>query len=106
MGMSSAHSADSADSAHSEHEDDPRREHVTPTDAPTEYNESRKSPRPDLEPGKPAFDVKIEPSWKRQLVDEFSQQYMQDLRGFLKKEIDAGKKIFPKPSEWFAAFDH
>jgi uracil-DNA glycosylase len=49
--------------------------------------------------------IAIEPSWKRQLEEEFSQPYMQDLREFLKQEIAKGKKIYPKPSEWFAAFD-
>ena len=61
---------------------------------------------PDVAPGKPAFDVKIDPSWKRQLIEEFSAPYMQDLRVFLKKEIASGKKIYPKPTEWFSAFDH
>src|SRR5690606_23645271 len=56
--------------------------------------------------GVSALDVKIEPSWKRELVEEFSAPYMQDLRVFLKKELNAGKKIYPKPNEWFAAFDH
>lgn len=51
-------------------------------------------------------DVKIEDSWKRQLVDEFSAPYMQELRAFLKEEIETGQKVYPRPSEWFAAFDH
>ncbi|MEK7356949.1 MAG: uracil-DNA glycosylase [Bdellovibrionota bacterium] len=59
-----------------------------------------------LKPGKPNVDVKIDASWKRQLIDEFSAPYMVKLRAFLKAEIDAGRKIYPKPSEWFAAFDH
>ena len=50
--------------------------------------------------------VKIEPSWKPYLSTEFSAPYMQELRSFLKKEIDSGKKVFPKPKEWFAAFDY
>ena len=58
-----------------------------------------------IAPGLADVDVKIEESWKRQLVDEFSAPYMQELRAFLKAEIKAGKKVYPKPSEWFAAFD-
>jgi uracil-DNA glycosylase len=50
-------------------------------------------------------DFQIEPSWKRQLNDEFIQPYMKELRAFLKTEIANGKKIYPKPSDWFAAFD-
>jgi uracil-DNA glycosylase len=51
-------------------------------------------------------DVKMEESWKHELQDEFSQPYMQQLRAFLKDELDAGKKIYPKPSEIFNAFNH
>lgn len=51
-------------------------------------------------------DIEIEKSWKRELIEEFSAPYMQELRAFLKAELEAGRKIYPKPSEWFAAFDH
>lgn len=50
--------------------------------------------------------VKMDPSWKRQLADQFSLPYMLELRAFLKSELKTGKSIYPKPSEWFAAFDH
>ena len=50
--------------------------------------------------------LKIEASWRRALGDEFSAEYMQALRAFLKSEIDSGKTIYPKSNEWFAAFDH
>lgn len=50
--------------------------------------------------------VKMEPSWRRRLIGEFAAPYMLKLRAFLESEIRAGKKIYPKPSEWFAAFDH
>lgn len=53
-----------------------------------------------------AAKVKMEPSWKRRLAPEFEKPYMQKLRAFLKAEMDAHKKIYPKTSEWFAAFDH
>lgn len=66
-------------------------------------DEAGKTP---VDVGAADVDIKIDPSWKRQLIDEFSQPYMQALRAFLKTEISAGKKIYPKPAEWFAAFDH
>lgn len=53
-----------------------------------------------------AADIKLEPNWKRQLIEEFSQPYMQELRTFLRAELDAGNKIYPKPSEIFNAFEH
>lgn len=59
-----------------------------------------------IAPGVANIDVRMEESWKRQLIDQFSAPYMQELRTFLKEEIESGKKIYPKPSEWFAAFDH
>jgi uracil-DNA glycosylase len=49
--------------------------------------------------------IKIDESWRQALGDEFSADYMQELRAFLKREIDSGKTVYPKPSEWFAAFD-
>lgn len=59
-----------------------------------------------IAPGVANIDVKMEESWKRQLMDQFSAPYMQELRAFLKAELDSGKTIYPKPSDWFAAFDH
>jgi len=49
--------------------------------------------------------VKLEESWKAALADEFSDPYMTDLKTFLKSEIDAGKQIYPKGSEYFAALN-
>jgi len=49
--------------------------------------------------------IKIEPGWKRELADEFSASYMTELKSFLKTEIESGKRIYPKPSEWFTAFN-
>lgn len=59
-------------------------------------------------PGQPGqtSEVKLEKSWKKRLGGEFDKPYMQTLRAFLKNEIAAGKKIYPRPSEWFAAFEH
>ena len=50
--------------------------------------------------------LRLEPTWKRALGDELEQDYMQELRGFLKKQIQQKKIIYPKPQEYFAAFEH
>jgi uracil-DNA glycosylase len=50
--------------------------------------------------------VRLEASWKARLLPQFSQAYMRDLREFLKKEIQAGKIIYPRGVEYFAALDH
>jgi uracil-DNA glycosylase len=49
--------------------------------------------------------IKIEPSWKRALLQEFSSPYMGELRAFLRQEAAGGKKIFPKGPDIFAAFE-
>lgn len=49
--------------------------------------------------------IDIHPTWKKALEAEFDQPYMHELRAFLKQEIKAGKNIFPKPKEFFAAFN-
>lgn len=49
--------------------------------------------------------VKLEESWKAALSDEFSQAYMTELKAFLAAETQAGKQIFPKGAEYFAALD-
>ncbi len=51
-------------------------------------------------------DVKLEPSWKRVLSEDFQQPYMRDLKTFLQNEIKAGTTIYPKASEYFNAFAH
>lgn len=50
--------------------------------------------------------IQMEESWKKVLSTEFAQPYMQNLRKFLKSQLDQGKTIYPKPNDWFAAFDH
>lgn len=55
--------------------------------------------------GADPIDVKMEESWKRQLMDQFSAPYMQELRAFLKDELKA-HTVYPKPADWFSAFDH
>jgi len=44
-------------------------------------------------------------SWQVVLDDQFDQAYMKDLRSFLKSEAQAGKEIYPRGSDIFAAFN-
>ncbi|WP_252180469.1 uracil-DNA glycosylase [Endozoicomonas sp. 4G] len=50
-------------------------------------------------------EIRLEPSWKTHLRDEFDKEYMQVLRSFLMSEKAAGKTIYPKGSEYFRAMD-
>ncbi len=50
--------------------------------------------------------VKLEASWKKTLLSEFEQPYMQSLREFLRREKQAGKVIYPPSAQMFAAFEH
>ena len=49
--------------------------------------------------------IRLEPGWRGRLASEFGQPYMAELKHFLVKERKAGKRIFPKGSEWFRALD-
>jgi uracil-DNA glycosylase len=49
--------------------------------------------------------VRLHPSWLERLGGEFAEPYMADLKRFLVAEREAGKRIFPKGSEWFRALD-
>lgn len=49
--------------------------------------------------------VRLEPSWKAHLADEFEQPYMQALRTFLLQEKQQRKVIYPPGPEIFAALD-
>jgi uracil-DNA glycosylase len=49
--------------------------------------------------------IKLHESWKAPLRAEFDAPYMVALRSFLVDEKAAGKRIFPKGSEWFRALD-
>jgi len=51
------------------------------------------------------MDVKIEPSWKEALKNEFSQAYFQQIPLHLKTEKSQGKTIFPPGSLIFNAFN-
>lgn len=49
--------------------------------------------------------VQLESGWKSALGAEFEKPYMQNLRLFLKDQMAAGKKVFPRGREFFAAFN-
>jgi uracil-DNA glycosylase len=49
--------------------------------------------------------VNLHESWLKPLQAEFDAPYMAALKAFLVAERDAGKRIFPKGSEWFHALD-
>jgi uracil-DNA glycosylase len=49
--------------------------------------------------------IKLHESWKVPLQKEFDAPYMGALKEFLQREREAGKTIYPKPSEWFHALD-
>ena len=49
--------------------------------------------------------VKLHQSWLTLLQPEFDAPYMAELRTFLLREREAGKQIYPKANEWFAALD-
>lgn len=53
----------------------------------------------------PKSTVQLEESWKSVLADEFEKPYMGKLRAFLKQEMEAGKTIYPKGSEYFQALN-
>ena len=49
--------------------------------------------------------IKLEPSWKAVLKDEFAQDYMVQLKQFLQAEKKTGKPIYPLSKDWFNAFN-
>lgn len=49
--------------------------------------------------------IQLEPSWQKQINNEFQKDYMKQLRSFLVKELEKGRKIFPKGSDYFAALN-
>jgi uracil-DNA glycosylase len=50
--------------------------------------------------------IQLEASWLDILNDEFSKDYMNALKVFLKKEKEVGHVIYPKSNEIFNAFTH
>lgn len=51
------------------------------------------------------MEVRIGPSWKEQLRNEFSKTYFQQVTTFIKMEVMAGKTIYPPGKFIFHAFD-
>lgn len=49
--------------------------------------------------------IRLEPSWKARLFDEFQQPYMQSLRDFLLQRKRAGSAVYPPSDSIFRAFD-
>jgi uracil-DNA glycosylase len=49
--------------------------------------------------------IRLEPSWKIKLLDEFDKPYMHALRDFLRTEKQQKKIIYPKSEDIFKAFD-
>ncbi len=49
--------------------------------------------------------IKLHESWLEPLQQEFNKPYMAELRTFLLAEREAGKVVYPKAGEWFAALD-
>ena len=49
--------------------------------------------------------IKLEASWKHELLTEFSKSYMGELRHFLQSEKQNGKVIFPRGDEYFNALN-
>lgn len=52
-----------------------------------------------------AGSIRLHESWREPLQAEFDQPYMTSLRAFLLAERAAGKRIYPRGSEWFRALD-
>ena len=49
--------------------------------------------------------VEFESGWKGILGPEMSKAYFKKLQAFLEDEVLTGKTIFPRQTEWFAAFE-
>ncbi len=52
-----------------------------------------------------AMNVRIEPSWKEVLAEEFAKPYFKELAGFVKGEYASGKAVYPPAKLIFNAFD-
>ncbi len=50
------------------------------------------------------MEVKMEPSWKARLSEEFGKPYFEQLTDFVKEEYAKGK-VYPQPKNIFRAFD-
>jgi uracil-DNA glycosylase len=49
--------------------------------------------------------IKLHESWLQKLQPEFDAPYMVELKNVLSQQREAGKTIYPKASEWFAALN-
>lgn len=49
--------------------------------------------------------VRLHDSWKTPLLPVFESAAMQALNAFLRDDLAAGKRIYPRPSQWFRALD-
>ncbi|HEX5056387.1 MAG TPA: uracil-DNA glycosylase [Gammaproteobacteria bacterium] len=47
----------------------------------------------------------LEPEWRAALAGEFEQDYMQELREFLRQRLAAGARIYPQGENYFNAFN-
>ncbi len=45
------------------------------------------------------------PSWQNQLADELQKPYMQELKTFLKNQVEQKKTIYPRAKNYFAALN-
>lgn len=57
----------------------------------------------EMEKNKP--ELKLDSSWKAHLNNEFSSERMTKLQSFLRAELAAGKTIYPRGEEYFAAMN-
>lgn len=48
----------------------------------------------------------LDPGWRAVFEAELAQPYMEQLRAFLKCEMQSGKVIYPPSTQWFQAFLH
>jgi uracil-DNA glycosylase len=51
------------------------------------------------------MNVNIEPSWAKELVEEFEKPYFKEFTEFVRGEYAGGKTIYPAPKNIFKAFD-
>lgn len=51
------------------------------------------------------MEIKLEASWLQILKWEFEKEYMKNIKNFLLKEIQNKKIIYPKPKNFFKAFE-
>ncbi|WP_413612685.1 uracil-DNA glycosylase [Bdellovibrio sp. HCB-110] len=58
-----------------------------------------------IEMGNIKTEIKLDSSWKEHLQSEFDTERMKKLRAFLVQEYKAGKTIYPRGEEYFAAMN-